>query len=164
MTVTASQSTAWTFDEINNRLYCIVSGQTYYLAYDSGWNVVTNSQSYYLTNNGNYLTVANGKLITSSTPVLWYQESNGYYTTINNVTYHIDNNGTLSGVMFIHDTAGNYLTVSGGALANATTQNDAAVWYFSGNSSTVYTVVGNTTYYLYNNNNTLGISTSNSIA
>lgn len=161
LTVTASQSTAWTFDETSNRLYCTVSGQTYYLAYDSGWNVVTNSQSYYLTNNGNYLTVENGKLITSSTPVLWYQESNGYYTTINNVTYHIDNNGTLSGVMFIHDTAGNYLTVSGGALANSTTQNDAAVWYFSGNSSTVYTVVGNTTYYLYNNNNTLGISTSN---
>ena len=164
LTVTASQSTAWTFDDTNNRLYCTVSGQTYYLAYDSGWNVVTNPQSYYLTNNGNYLTVANGKLITSSTPVPWYQESNGYYTTINNVTYHIDNNGTLSGVMFIHDTAGNYLTVSGGALANATTQNDAAVWYFSGNSSTVYTVVGNTTYYLYNNNNTLGISTSNSTA
>lgn len=164
LTVTASQSTAWTFDETSNRLYCTVSGQTYYLAYDSGWTLVSNDVLYTLKDKDNkYLNVSDGVIVRDSVPSTYWALNNGIYSAvINGTTYSLDTTQeplNLSGAMLIQDGNGNYLGISGNTIIN-TAVNGAADWYFSGNTSTLFTIQNGTKKYLTINNGTLQLSNS----
>ena len=164
LTVTASQSTAWTFDETNNRLYCTVSGQTYYLAYDNVWTLVSNDVLYTLKDKDNkYLNVSDGVIVRDSVPSTYWALNNGIYSAvINGTTYSLDTTQeplNLSGAMLIQDGNGNYLGISGNTIIN-TAVNGAADWYFSGNTSTLFTIQNGTKKYLTINNGTLQLSNS----
>ena len=156
LTVTNTAQTAWTYDDNNNRLYCTSSGTTYYLAYGNGWKATTYRDLYYLKpDSNNYLTVENGKLISSQTSDIWEPTANGYTIEKGGTTYNIGSDGTLSGAMFIHDNNGNYLTVSGNSLANTTNQNSAATWYFNSSHSIIFTNINGTNYCLNKTSNNL---------
>ncbi|ADU20737.1 hypothetical protein [Ruminococcus albus] len=159
LTATNTASTTWTYDDVNNRLYCTSGGNTYYLAYGNGWKATTQEELYHLTNgSGSYLTVENGKLVTTQTPDVWTPTAGGYTIEKNGTQYSVESNGTLTGAMFIHD-GNNYMTST---LANTTGQSNASTWYFSGSSSPIYTVSGGTTLYLNKTgNNTLQVGTNN---
>lgn len=164
LTVTASQSTAWTFDETNNRLYCTVSGQKYYLAYDNVWTLVSNDVLYTLKDKDNkYLNVSDGVIVRDSVPSTYWALNNGIYSAvINGTTYSLDTTQeplNLSGAMLIQDGNGNYLGISGNTIIN-TAVNGAADWYFSGNTSTLFTIQNGTKKYLTINNGTLQLSNS----
>ena len=151
LSVTSTASTEWTYNAENSRLY---GGTVYYLAYGNNWKAVTHEELYYLIDvNNNYLTVANGKLVTTSTPDSWEPTANGYTIEKDGTQYSVDSSGTLSGAMFIHDDNGNYLTVSGTSLANTTDQSNAAAWYFSGTSSRIFTNIAGTNYCLSKTSN-----------
>jgi hypothetical protein len=162
LTATNTARTTWTYDDTNNRLYCTSSGTTYYLAYGNGWKATTYRDLYYLKPDSNhYLTVENGKLISSQTSDIWEPTANGYAIEKGGTTYNIGSDGTLSGAMFIHDNNGNYLTVSGTSLANTTNQNNAATWYFNGSSSRIFTNINGTNYCLSKtSSNTLELLTN----
>ena len=154
LSVTSTASTEWTYNAENSQLYCTSGGTVYYLAYGNNWKAVTHEELYYLIDvNNNYLTVANGKLVTTSTPDSWEPTANGYTIEKNGTQYSVDSSGTLSGAMFIHDDNGNYLTVSGTSLANTTDQSNAAAWYFSGTSSRIFTNIDGTNYCLSKTSN-----------
>lgn len=165
LTVTASQNTAWTFDETNSRLYCNVNGQTYYLVYDNNWNLVLSDVVYTLKDKDNkYLNINNGVITRESTPsTYWSLNNNKYNTVVGGTVYEINaGQATLNNAMLVQDGNGNYLGISGDALDN-TDYSGAVDWYFSGNPSALFTIQNGTKKYLNINNGTLQLSNSSNI-
>jgi len=139
-TTNSSTSTVWTFVNVTGSglISAQANGLTYYLRYNSGLTITTTqSQGTSWTNkygnifyNGNYITYNSG----------WKT------TTIN--TYYISNGN------------GNYLTLSGTTLVNATSKANATIWTFSNGASGGYISSGSR-YLRYYNGLTTTTSTTN---
>lgn len=165
LTLSTAKTTSWQI--ANDGTFYNDGTRNWYLCYNNGWKVTRHSELYTLKDSSNnYINISNGKLVTSSTAnTYWGLTDNNtkYCTTVDGTDYYIDiSTGKLEGAMFITDKSGNHLSISGTTLENRTTQGNAAAWYLSGSSSTLYTLIGSTKYYLYNNNGTLTLSSTDS--
>lgn len=134
-------ATLWTFQNASGsgRISAQVGGTTYYLYYNSGLYVTTSqSQATSWANHNGYIHY-NGNFIR-------YYGSTWTTTTVSNY--------------YISDTNGNYLSLSGSTLFNATSKEDATVWTFSNGFSGGIISSGNR-YLRYTSGN-LTTSTSSS--
>jgi len=143
-TATEANASVWTFSNgTSGTASTNVNGTTYYLSYNNGLALSTNSQD----------------------AVSWTNTNNVYSCRVGTTTYYlVCNDGVWSltttqpAVTYKISTGSNYLTVSNGNIDDTTTEANAVSWNLSNGTSggTISTVIDGTTYYLrYNNGLTL---------
>lgn len=143
-----SDAIGWTFSNTSGTypkgtISTTINGSTYYLKYNSGLTLATSTTT-------------------------WGNDGTGLYNSSNYIRFDgskwIATNLTGNQGYYISDGKGNYLSVSGTSLANATSTSDAILWTFSNysGSGTISTIINSTTYYLrYNNGLQLSTSSTN---
>lgn len=128
----SSSATVWTYDA-NNRLYCVINNQTYYLQYIDGWKLRPLS-GYKISSGSNYLSIATNGTITNVT--------NSNSATVWHFT------GSLNGNIFaVANNRMYYLTISRSNLSLTQTATSA-------------TNFSNSNYRLYNGRNYIRYSDS----
>ena len=139
-TTDSSLATKWIFED--GALYAENNGVSYYLM-------------------ANRTTLSAVEMHATSSPTSWRYTNNQLSYTSGGTTYYLMfQNGawrlsTENTEVIGHRISfgNNYLTVSGNAISNTTTEANASVWVFSnGTSGTASTTVNGTTYYLSYNN------------
>jgi hypothetical protein len=185
LTATNTASTIWTYDDVNNRLYCTSGGNTYYLAFGSQWmlkrenaNVIYASDEngqWYLNISGDTLsTVGNSDeasdFIVNGNTIVFYEDNTTYsYRVEDGRIIDDDNNKMLDfengefvwkdAYDYIIKYNNNFLSISNNRISNTTTVNSATHWSFS--NGKIFATIGNQTFYLDGSNNNLALNNSN---
>ncbi|WP_024858021.1 hypothetical protein [Ruminococcus albus] len=154
LTATNTASTIWTYDDVNNRLYCTSDDNTYYLAFGSQWmlkrenaNVIYVSDEngqWYLNISGDTLsTVGNSDeatdFIVNGNTIVFYEDNTTYsYRVEDGRIIDDDNNKMLDfengefvwkdAYDYIIKYNNNFISLSNNSISNVTNINSATHW------------------------------------
>lgn len=154
LTATNTASTTWTYDDVNNRLYCTSGGNTYYLAFGSQWmlkrenaNVIYASDEngqWYLNISGDTLsTVGNSDeasdFIVNGNTIVFYEDNTTYsYRVEDGRIIDDDNNKMLDfengefvwkdAYYYVIGYNNNFISLSNNSISNVTNINSATHW------------------------------------